>query len=67
LNRVPILSLHDSVGPKVIGKALNCLDATDRSRRINHVRYYTFADFQKALTAAAPDKKDAIAPAFRKP
>lgn len=62
-----LLSLHDSVGPKVIGKALNGLDAANKARRINHVRYYSFADFQKALTAAAPDKKDAIVSAFRKP
>jgi len=62
-----LLSLHDSVGPKVIGKAINSLDALNKCRRVNQVRYYAFADFQKALLAAAPDKKEAISFAFRKP
>jgi len=62
-----LIALHDAVGPKIIGKALNEMDAKNKCRRINHVRYYSFAEFQKALLAAAPDKKDAITKIFRKP
>jgi hypothetical protein len=62
-----LIALHDSVGPKAIGTALNQLDVQKRCRRINHVRYYSFADFQKGLIAAAPDKKENIARVFRKP
>jgi hypothetical protein len=60
-----LIALHDSAGPKAIGTALNQMDAQKKCRRINHVRYYSFADFQKALTAAAPDKKKEIDPLFR--
>ncbi len=62
-----LLALHDSAGPKAIGAALNQLDAQKRCRRINHVRYYSFADFRKALLAAAPEKKSDIARIFRQP
>jgi hypothetical protein len=62
-----LLALHDTVGPKVIGTALNELEAKKKCRRINHVRYYSFADFQKALLAAAPGEKDALTKIFRKP
>jgi len=62
-----LIALHDSVGPRTIGTALNQMDAQKKCRRINHVRYYSFAEFQKALTAAAPDKKEDIGKVFRKP
>lgn len=62
-----LIAVHDAVGPKVIGQAINEMDAKNKCRRINHVRYYSFADFQKALLAAAPGKKEALAGIFRKP
>ncbi len=63
-----LLTLHDSVGPKAIGAALNRLDEQKKNTRINHVRYYRFADFRKALeeVAPAPDERAAIAKAFGK-
>jgi hypothetical protein len=61
-----LISLHDSVGPKAIGTALNRLDEQNKERRVNQVRYYGFADFQKALESVAPDKRAAITTAFGK-
>jgi len=63
-----LLSLHDNVGPKSIGAALNRLDEQKKNTRINQVRYYRFADFRKALeeVAPAPEKRAAIARAFGK-
>jgi len=60
------LALHDSIGPKQIGAALNQLDAKKQNRRVNYVRYYSLADFQRTLGEVAPDKKAAIAKAFGK-
>jgi hypothetical protein len=50
------LALHDSVGSKKIGEAMNALDAKKQNRRVNNVRYYSLADFQKALAEVAPAK-----------
>jgi hypothetical protein len=61
-----LIALHDTVGPKAIGAALNRLDAQNRNRRINRVRYYSFADFERELVAVAPDKRGGIAGAFGK-
>jgi len=58
------IALHDAVGPKAMGSALNDLDARNKNRRINHVRYYSFAEFQRTLIAASPDKRAAIEKAF---
>ena len=58
------IELHDRIGPKAIGSALNQLDAQNKCRRVNHVRYYNFGDFQRALTTIAPEKRAAIAAAF---
>lgn len=50
-----LIALHDRVGPRTIGTALNALDAEDKRQRVNHVRYYTFAELEKALVAATKD------------
>ena len=51
------IALHDRVGPRAIGEALNALDATGECQRINRVRYYTFKDFKQSLLAeVAKDK-----------
>jgi hypothetical protein len=52
------VALHDSVGPRAIGAAINALDAKDERQRINRVRYYTFADLKKALLADVAKDKD---------
>jgi hypothetical protein len=52
------IALHDAVGPKAIGDALNALDAEDKRLRVNRVRYYTFAELKRALLAGA--KSDAV-------
>lgn len=46
-----LLALHDGVGPKAIGDAINFLDALDRRLRINRVRYYTFDELKTGLLA----------------
>ena len=59
-----LLDLHDSAGPRVFGDALNYLDREGKSRRVNRVRYYRFADFRRALAATMQDegkKKVALA------
>jgi hypothetical protein len=61
-----LIALHDSVGPKTVGAALNRLEEQKKLRRINYVRYYTFVDFRKALEELAPDKRAEVAKAFGK-
>lgn len=63
-----LIALHDAVGPKAIGDALNTLDDKDQHQLVNRVRYYRMADFHKALlaTKAAKDRKKAIDAAFAK-
>lgn len=61
------LALHDAVGPKVIGEAINALDAKDEHLLVNRVRYYSMANLQKALLAKFGKdkaKKAAIDAAF---
>jgi hypothetical protein len=58
-----LLALHDQVGPKAIGAAINALDAEDKRTRINRVRYYKFEELKKALlvvVAKDKDKKKAV-------
>ena len=50
-----LLALHDSIGPRALGDALNQLDRQNKARRINKVRYYTFADLRQALAATVTD------------
>jgi hypothetical protein len=61
-----LIALHDSAGPKAMGGALNRLDAQNKEKRVNHVRYYNFADFEKALLEAIPAQRAAISKAFGK-
>ncbi|MFN0125379.1 MAG: hypothetical protein ACKV19_01685 [Verrucomicrobiales bacterium] len=61
-----LIALHDLVGPRAIGDAINLLDAQNKHRLINHVRYYTFADFRRALEQVAPAKKNDLAKTFGK-
>jgi hypothetical protein len=59
-----LLDLHDSAGPRAIGDAINFLDRENKSRRVNRVRYYRFANFRRALGATLKDdtkKKAALA------
>jgi hypothetical protein len=51
-----LIALHDRVGSKAIGDALNELDAKGTGRRVNHVRYYSFVDLRKALLATLTDE-----------
>ncbi|HEX6813040.1 MAG TPA: hypothetical protein VF384_15555 [Planctomycetota bacterium] len=61
-----LLALHDAVGPKSIGEALNALDAEGKHQRVNKVRYYAMRDFKAALAAtkAGRAKKKQIDAAF---
>ena len=44
-----LIDLHEAAGPKTIGAAFNHMDKEKAGHRINHVRYYSFADLKKAL------------------
>ena len=53
------IGLHDTVGPKAIGAALEWIESKKEERRVNRVRYFEFATLKKALLAGAkrpPDK-----------
>jgi hypothetical protein len=59
-----LLDVHDLTGPRAIGDAINFLDREGKSRRVNRVRYYRFADFRRAMAATLKDetkKKAALA------
>jgi hypothetical protein len=57
-----LVALHDAVGPKAIGDAINRLDREDKRLRINRVRYYGFAEFRRALleSVKGKDKRRAV-------
>jgi len=52
-----LVRLHDGVGPKAIGRALNLMDEKQMGHRINHVRYYGFKDLRSALLEVVKGKK----------
>lgn len=52
-----LLALHDAVGPRAIGGAMNDLDRSGRHQRVNHVRYYAFRDLRRALEKSVKDAK----------
>jgi len=58
-----LIALHDAVGPKAIGDAMNLLDRQNKRLRIKHVRYYTFRELREALLATVKEKsaKEAVA------
>ncbi len=51
------VELHDTVGPKAIGEALNALDAKHKHLLVNRVRYYSMRDFEQALIATKAGKR----------
>jgi hypothetical protein len=61
-----LIKLHDAVGPKAIGAAINRLDREDRRLRVNRVRYYTFRALEEALlrTLDGAEEKRAAAAAI---
>jgi hypothetical protein len=61
-----LIALHDAVGPRAIGQAINWLDRQDRRLRIHRVRYYTFKELKEALlsTLKSPDDKRSIGGIF---
>ncbi|MAG59152.1 MAG: hypothetical protein CMJ83_22935 [Planctomycetes bacterium] len=52
-----LIELHDLVGPRAIGAAINWLDKKDRRLRINHVRYYTFKELRQSFEKTLKDRK----------
>ena len=52
-----LIELHDLVGTKRIGAALNVMDDKRMGHRINQVRYYRLAELAKALLAGTKSKK----------
>jgi hypothetical protein len=61
-----LIALHDAAGPKVMGAAINRMDEQNKERRVNQVRYYSFADLEKALIDLAPAQRPAITKIFGK-
>ena len=51
------IELHDELGPRALGEAINWLDREDQRLRINRVRYYTFRDLKKGLLETQKKKK----------
>ena len=52
-----LIELHDLVGPKGIGAALNDMEAKGVGHRINRVRYYGLEDLERALLAGTKRRK----------
>ncbi|MFO0981432.1 MAG: hypothetical protein U1E76_06695 [Planctomycetota bacterium] len=50
-----LIRLHDRIGGRAIGAALNALDQQDKRLRVNRVRYYTFTQLKVALLDGAKD------------
>ncbi|MBK8976287.1 MAG: hypothetical protein IPM29_10185 [Planctomycetes bacterium] len=51
-----LLDLHDAVGPRAIGTALNWQDAKDRRLRINRVRYDSFGELREGFERTLRDR-----------
>ncbi len=51
------IALHDSVGPRALGDALDLLDKEDKRLRINRVRYYELGQLERALQQVVKDEK----------
>ena len=50
------LGLHDELGPRAIGAAINYLDREDERLRVNGVRYYTLDDLERGLAQTLKGK-----------
>lgn len=61
------IALHDELGPKALGDALDRLDARDQRLRVNRVRYYSFAEFEKSLLDGLkePARRKRVSELFR--
>ncbi len=54
-----LIALHDAVGPKAIGDAMNLLDAQGKGTKLQYqrTRYYSMKDFRAALLQVVKDAK----------
>jgi len=52
-----LVGLHDAVGPKPIGAAIEGLSAAGKGTRVNRVRYYRLEELEAALLATPEGKK----------
>ncbi|HIA27223.1 MAG TPA: hypothetical protein EYN79_03755 [Planctomycetes bacterium] len=50
------LTLHDAAGPQAIGAAINAIDRSGKTTRINRVRYYRMEAFRLALLSVVRDR-----------
>lgn len=50
------IALHDELGPRALGDAIRWLQEDSRTLRIHHVRYYGFADLERALQKTCKSK-----------
>jgi len=50
-----LIQLHDAAGAGTLGAALNALEEGSKLSRINKVRYYRIADFEKAIVKECRD------------
>jgi hypothetical protein len=52
------VALHDRIGPRQLGAAIDLLDHRDQRARIQRVRYYTFRELRAALLELVQDRRD---------
>ncbi|MDP6538976.1 MAG: hypothetical protein QF903_07255 [Planctomycetota bacterium] len=52
-----LIALHDAVGAKAVGTALNHLDREEEHRRVNGVRYHSFEKLAEGLLATLRSPK----------
>ncbi|MAF66329.1 MAG: hypothetical protein CMJ84_11820 [Planctomycetes bacterium] len=52
-----LITLHDAVGPKAIGAALNHLEREGALERVNAVRYHSFRKLEEGLVATLRSRK----------
>jgi hypothetical protein len=53
-----LVALHDLVGPKAVGAAINRVDLEDERLRVNGVRYYTFDALRDALKQEVKGRRE---------
>ncbi|MEW6074176.1 MAG: hypothetical protein AB1726_16470 [Planctomycetota bacterium] len=53
-----LIALHDAVGPRALGAAINHLDRQGKPARVNAVRYYSFRLLKEGLLETLAAKKD---------
>jgi len=51
------VGVHDLVGARAVGEAINAMEAAGKVLRVNRVRYYRVGDFEEAVCATEAGRK----------